>query len=658
MKAIKWVFAILFWPVAIFLIAKSIRGRILGGVSSLFYAYAVYHISGKFFSDMGSGQDFIFYYEFMIENAVSLILFLILAAMAFEGEKKTSRETTGLGARGKHIRGRIFKPVSRFGGLKTGTLGFGQHKIDPSILKTHAVVAGTTGSGKTQTLYPLIKYIVENNLKAIITDPKIEFAARFMKKGDIVLSPFFKESARWTPFCEIEDYSDCVSIAHFLIPTESGETETWNAYARDLLSDIFYCLIKENVRSTAAVLAYLKNPTDALPLFERYQRTSAGLFEKGAEKLLQSVRFVSSQIAKSIEILPDEGDFSIRNWAKQNQGILWLPYSVKQREAISRLLPLWISLGITGSMLPERVNSAHQTFFVLDELDSIGKVDKLPVLVTEGRGYGLSAVLGFQNIGQITKRYKEEANSILSVVNSFFILRQGSGAEGGGQISDAKFWSDFIGCEEIERVQRSESKKGLSAQGSNESKHIETVKLATPEQLQSLESRTGFAIFSGDIDTKSADGIVRDFKVGISAFPVINKLTEQKVEPLLPNAPDIEVITSDSEDSEDSEEKEEKEDRTVVFQAPVQVQEEKQEQTDQEEKQPQQEDKYERMAVAHGWLSENKQEQELEKDSEETEEQDDNTEQTTELTIEEPIEELKTQKTAKIGYSGRKRRAK
>lgn len=607
-KFFKYVFAVLFWPIAIFLVAKSIRGRILGGVSTLFYAYAVYHLTDRFFDDTAKTVHFVFFYEGWAEVAGAALLVFLLVSAKKGG--RTSRETTGLGERGRHIRGRIFKPVRKFGGLKSGSLTFGQHKIDPAILKTHAIVAGTTGSGKTQTLYPVIKHIVDNGLKAVITDPKVEFAARFMKKGDIVLSPFFKESAAWTPFCEIEDYSDCVSVSHFLIPTESGETETWNAYARDMLSDIFYCLTQENCKSTAAVLSYLKSPTLAQPLFEKYQRTSAGLFEKGAEKLLQNVRFVCAQIAKSLEILPDEGSFSIKEWAKDPKGgILWLPYSVKQREAISRLLPLWVSLGITGSMLPERVNANVQTFFILDELDSVGNVDKLPVLITEGRGYGLSAVLGFQNVGQILKRYGAEANSILSVVNNFLLLKQGGGADSAGNVSDSKFWSEFIGNEEVERLQKSESKKGITYNGSSESHHIESVRIATPEQLQALETRTGFAIFSGDIDTKSADGIVRDFRVGVSAFPVKTKLTEKKVDPLLPNAPDIEV-----ESEEDPAEHEDKtEEQNIVKN--VQTIPDKEIKPEQDK-----EDKYAAMAVSHGWLSGQKQEEE--DSAEETDETD------------------------------------
>ena len=632
MKAIKWTFAVLFWPVAIFLVAKSIRGRILGGVSSLFYAYALYHLSDRFFEDSQTGQHFVFFDQFLIECAVASVLFFVLAAQAFGSGKSTSREATSFGARGKHIRGRIFKPFNRFGGLKTGDLGFGQHKINPEILKTHAIVSGTTGAGKSQTLYPLIKHIVDHDLKAVITDPKVEFTTRFKKEGDIVLSPFFKESALWSPFCEIEEYSDCVSIAHYLIPAESGEAETWNEHARDLLSDIFYCLMQEDIRSTAAVLALLREPEKAKGLFEKYQRTSSGLFKKGAEKLLQSVRFVAGKIAKTLEILPDHGNFSIREWSKRQNGILWLPYSVKQREAMAQLLPLWVSLGITGSMLPERVNSTHQTFFVLDELDSIGKIEKLPILITEGRGYGLSAVLGFQNIGQIMNRYKEQANSILSVVNNFFVLKQGSGADSGGQVSDSKFWSEFIGNEEIERIQKSESKKGLSTQGSSESKHIETIRLVTPEQLQSLESRTGFAIFSGDIDKTSGDGIVRDFKVGISAYPQTQKLTEQKVDPLLPELP--EGITSDSEDSEEEEEEdsEDSETQTIVFNAPVA--QDKQEQPDQDQDTQTQEDRYAQFAESHGWLS-NKQEEAQEAQENNTEQPEQQEQQ------EQPIEEKK-----------------
>lgn len=556
-KTLKIVFGLVFFPILIAIVARTLRVRILSIFGTGFYSYILYHVFTK---DILNYQD---QSSFQWQKMVMMTYFwgfvtVVCVGMAFEAVfgKESTAGTTEFGSRGKHIRGRIYKTVKRFGPFKNGPLKIGQHSINPEILKTHTIVAGTTGAGKTTALYPIIKYIVDNHLKAIITDPKVEFTSRFFKKGDVVLSPFYAESQAWTPFCEVENFSDCVSIAKYLIPEEggSGENESWNAYSRDFLTDIFFCLMKENVRKTSVLLGFLNNPQLAETLFQKHKVVSAGLYQKGSEKLLQSVRFVSSKTAKSLSILSDEGNFSVRKWAEDpNGGILWLPYTVKQRDSLTRLLPLWISLGISGSMLPQRVNSGHQTFFMLDEIDSIGTIDKLTMLVTEGRGYGLSGVFGFQNVGQIVKRYGKDANSVLGVVNNFLIFKQGAGTNAGGNQNDAAFWSDFIGDEEIERREVSTSKRGLDVQGKNEHDRIEKIRLVMPEELTSLERRHGYCIFADDIDEKTKAGVVRDIVVPITDTKPIFSLNERKVDPLMP---DLESLTQQEPENKESEEQE------------------------------------------------------------------------------------------------------
>jgi type IV secretory pathway TraG/TraD family ATPase VirD4 len=118
----------------------------------------------------------------------------------------------------------------------------------------------------------------------------------------------------------------------------------------------------------------------------------------------------------------------------------------------------------------------------LDELPTIA----LPNLVNwlnESRSAGFCGVLGYQNMTQLEQAYgKETARAILSGCNTKFIFNP-------GEYESAKYFSDYLGDEEIRYKQRSRSnsKDGGSNSTSDQDK---TKRMFSPEEILKLPAGT------------------------------------------------------------------------------------------------------------------------------------------------------------------------
>jgi type IV secretory pathway TraG/TraD family ATPase VirD4 len=118
----------------------------------------------------------------------------------------------------------------------------------------------------------------------------------------------------------------------------------------------------------------------------------------------------------------------------------------------------------------------------LDELPTIS----LPSLVNwlnESRSAGFCGILGYQNMTQLEKAYgKEMARAILSGCNTKFIFNP-------GEFESAKYFSDYLGDEEVRYRQRSRSngKGGSSYSMADQDK---TKKILSPEEILKLPAGT------------------------------------------------------------------------------------------------------------------------------------------------------------------------
>jgi type IV secretory pathway TraG/TraD family ATPase VirD4 len=363
----------------------------------------------------------------------------------------------------------------------------------PQEIETRALsLFGEPGSGKTQIILNMLKSVSERSDRVITLDAGGDLYKRLGKKSDLLLSPVHQGSLDWSPFSEIKQESDCNMIAEAFIPNGNGESKTWNLYARNLLVVILkncFALGKTSNRD----LMYFVSVAAKEELLALVKGTSSQrLFEDGNEKMLGSVQSILGQNLSCFEVLnpdSDESSFSLRDWINDEScnSWLWLTYDDISGPATSLLRAVWVDISVKQS-LSLKPNPKRRIWFVIDELASNGKIDILSKAVSRGRKYGLSIVMGVQNISQLYSLYgRDEATSILGSAGNCVILRT-------PDPSTSKYLSDMIGQSEIESEQVSVN----NANNSTTTQKVTNLKSAIlPSQISALEDLNGYIKFAG-----------------------------------------------------------------------------------------------------------------------------------------------------------------
>jgi type IV secretory pathway TraG/TraD family ATPase VirD4 len=146
-----------------------------------------------------------------------------------------------------------------------------------------------------------------------------------------------------------------------------------------------------------------------------------------------------------------------------------------RRDIVGPILATVLHMIVVRNISKQRIDPLA---VFLDELPTIA----LPSLVNwlnESRSAGFCGVLGYQNMTQLEKAYdKETARAIMSGCNTKFIFNP-------GEYESAKYFSDYLGDEEVHYRQRSRSssKDGGSSSFSEQDK---TKKIFSPEEILKL----------------------------------------------------------------------------------------------------------------------------------------------------------------------------
>jgi len=349
----------------------------------------------------------------------------------------------------------------------------------------HFLISGKTGAGKTQAINAMLRTVRERGQVAIIADPAGGYLQRFGREHEFMLNPFDARSSDWSPFLELEFEADAGMIAKAAIPDTSGSGKEWNTYAQTLFRELLLHLWKSGNHS---VKELLRLATSATPkeLYSLLKNTPAAAFTApDNERMLGSVRSVMAAYIAAWEYLPDQGDFSVRRWVRavdqgETDAWLYLTYMDNQLAMLRNLVSCWLELAIVeGLSLEEKPE--RRLFYIMDELDSLGKVNSLRGGLTKLRKYGGVCVNGLQTIAQLRDTYgREEAQTLLSCMSNKLLLAAGDS-------ETAEYFSREIGDQEFQRENRS---KGRSAR---------IGELASSSENVSTEHRTERAVLASEI---------------------------------------------------------------------------------------------------------------------------------------------------------------
>lgn len=370
--------------------------------------------------------------------------------------------------------------------------------VPAEVEARHFLIQGTTGAGKSQAIYSMVKDARKRGDRGLVIDIGGAYLKRFLRPGDLVLSADEQSSSRWNPFAEIRHRRDFAALAAAAIPDGKGENAGWNDKARVMFSVLMQALYDRGEHSISRMV-YLCCTAEKMELAPLLAGTSAAvLVQDGNDTMMQNVRGIITTYIQPWTYLPDGGEFSIRHWVKQHRPGQWLfiRYDDSQLKAIRQLLATWLDLAITEtlSLDPE---TAQPTWFVADEFDSLGQVSSARDALTKMRKYEGRCIFGMQTVAQFWSTYgRDGAQVLLSCLSNKLVLRA-------GDPDTAEYCSKSLGDQELLRSEQSKSRRGLFGLGGDPSKtnaerHV-TQRVVMASEIENTPDLTGWLNLAGDM---------------------------------------------------------------------------------------------------------------------------------------------------------------
>ena len=391
--------------------------------------------------------------------------------------------------------------------LATKAVAFADTVLPREAEPKHAALCGVTGSGKSTAAASLMRTAIARGDRMIVADPGGENLSRFWQPGDTILNPFDARSAKWDLFAEISEDTDYDRFAEALLPLSGApENDHWVEEGRTLLSCLMRSYHETDLGSSDDFAQVLTSaPIEQLAgLCE--DTAAARLFEEGNERLRGSVL---SKLKPAVKLLgrvaKTEGrTFSIREWVQSGTGRLWLPYRINQLASLRAMFGTWMGVATLEALsLPE--DRERRLWFLIDELDVLGRVPDLEVGLTNGRRFGACFVIGFQSIAQLERAYGAQiGRTIIENCSTKLILRC-EASEGGGT---AEYASALIGDREgayevvTTSASSSENYGGESGGSSSTSGYTRSVdyrieRAVLPSEITQLADREGYLRLAG-----------------------------------------------------------------------------------------------------------------------------------------------------------------
>ena len=289
---------------------------------------------------------------------------------------------------------------------------------------SHMLIAGTTGSGKTNTFHHLLPQIRAKGQKAIIVDVTGDLTAKYFDaERDIILSPGHSETAHWNPWLDATDIYAYQGMADAFIGASTSNDPFWTEAAKACLAASFEKLSgQQDLKELIRIL--LKSDLQEFSSF--LQGTAAAAFaDSKGERTTVSIRATLASKIRSLDVMADTtGDFSIKEWMNNGEaGWLFLSTPPSKRQLLCPLMTAQIAVAVQ-SLMDMGAKQDRRLWFVLDELPALNKISSLQTLLTEGRKYGACTIVGVQDMPQLETRYgTKETKTLLNQLNTKVLFR-------------------------------------------------------------------------------------------------------------------------------------------------------------------------------------------------------------------------------------------
>jgi type IV secretory pathway TraG/TraD family ATPase VirD4 len=313
----------------------------------------------------------------------------------------------------------------------------------------HTLIIGAPGSGKSQAMNEEMRTVRRRGDPAVIVDPAGGFFGRYsseenIKKGyDILLNPMDEKTVPWSPLAEIEGLADFSRIAAAMIPdANSSDDNFFTPKAQGQVADVMRVMHSRGESSPKILWKWLNADPETLGEFLEGTSSAHDCKPQNA-KMFGSIRATVTKSLSWLEHLQEsETYFSVRQWVRKeanqvvqnekgqwvksgegNKGWLFITYRDDQMKLLSGFVSMVADLALLESLsLPE--NDQRRIFFLLDEVDALGKIGELINALARVRKFGGALIIGVQTIAQLRSVYgRDGATTILGTCSTKLIMR-------------------------------------------------------------------------------------------------------------------------------------------------------------------------------------------------------------------------------------------
>ena len=315
-------------------------------------------------------------------------------------------------------------------------------RIPERLTYRHFSMSGASGTGKTQTINSILKQLQnQQNQKALILDLNGQYYSRFGKPEDKILSLYDKRSEKWDFWSEDAPPE---FFAKALVDAEGGRENYFTSAGRALLTDLIS--LDNSIEELWQDL--ISSPQDLLP------KLQGGISpaQLGAPEQAAGVLSTASLKFNFLRYLncwsKDKAFFSLTDWATDPHNQTWIYIIVRDRDlaASEPLLRVWFDLATHGLLQRDAEKAERKEYphiwLVADELAGLGKLPSLGKLLSQGRKYLGTLIVGYQTAAQIENIYgRFGAKEVLQGLQNKLVYRcsdpdtakQSSGELGGDQ---------------------------------------------------------------------------------------------------------------------------------------------------------------------------------------------------------------------------------
>lgn len=364
--------------------------------------------------------------------------------------------------------------------------------------QSHAMLIGTTGTGKTTELKKLVLQARARGHRCVIFDLTGSFVESFYnEETDVILNPMDRRCRPWSIFNDCENYAEFMSAASALIPTgHNAEDDFWQKAARTLFVEMCQKLIAMDARSNGALAHYLMQ-ADLKSISRQLENTvAASLVATQAAKMAESIRATFTANANVMRFLPEPEQgadgFSITHWMTEDvePGAILFITSTHPDLVLNRpLLTLWMDLAVNALFRMGRTRNLR-TWFLLDEVHALHRLPAIEHGLQTARAVGGAFVLGMHSFDKLAETYGDNgAVNLASLARTKLVLAT-------ADIETAKRCADYIGSREVRQMDEAYS------YGYNNTRDASTItprkqieNLVMPDDITNLPALHGFIKF-------------------------------------------------------------------------------------------------------------------------------------------------------------------